>query len=62
MKVTVIEKKPYHLDEYKLYLRDIIIVLQNLDAWIIQLTIAIIFISSKDVKEGSVMHSKSDSK
>ena len=62
MKVIVIEKKTYHLDEYKPCLGDIIIDLENLDTWIIQLTIAINFISSKDAKEGSVIHSKSDSK
>ena len=35
---------------------------QKSDTWKIQLTIAINFISSKDVDEESVMHSKSDNK
>ena len=51
------------LDEYlhkiKPYLRNIIINLQNSDAWKIQLTIAINFISSKDAEEDCVMHSSS---
>ena len=37
---------------------NIIINLQNSDAWKIQLTIAINFISSKDVEEERVMHSR----
>ena len=37
-----------------------IINLQKSDAWKIQLTIAISFISSKDANEERVMHSKSD--
>ena len=41
-------------------MRNIIIDLQNCDAWKIQLTIAINFISSKDSKERCVMHSSSD--
>ena len=41
-------------------LRNIIIDLQNSDTWIIQLTIAINFISSKDAEEERVMHSRSD--
>ena len=40
-------------------MRNIIINLQNSDAWKIQLTIAINFISSKDVAEERVMHSNS---
>ena len=44
----------------KLYIRDIIIDLQNSDTWKIQLTIAITFISSKDVKEERVMHSNKE--
>ena len=43
----------------KPYLRDILIDLQNSDAWEIQLTIAINFISSKDGEEEHVMHSSS---
>ena len=42
-------------------MRDIIINLQKSDASIIHLTIEINFISSKDVNEKRVMHSKSDS-
>ena len=41
-------------------MRDIIINLQKSDASIIHLTIEINFISSKDVDEKRVMHSKSD--
>ena len=40
-------------------MRNLIINLQNSDAWKIQLTIAINFISSKDVAEERVMHSNS---
>ena len=40
-------------------MRDIIIDLQESDTWKIQLTIAINFISSKDVAEKRVMHSHS---
>ena len=50
------------LDKIKLYLRDIIIDLQNSDTRKIQLTIAINFISSNDVDEENIMHSKSDNK
>ena len=49
-----------YLDKTKPYLRDIIINLQKSDRWEIQLTIAINFISSKDVHEERVMYSKSD--
>ena len=41
-------------------MRSIITDLQNSDTWKIQLTIAINFISSKDVEEERVMHSRSD--
>ena len=41
-------------------MRDIIINLQKPEAWKIQLTIAINFISSKDVDEERAMHSKRD--
>ena len=41
-------------------MRDIIINLQKSDTWRIHLTIAINFISSKDVDEERVMYSKSD--
>ena len=48
------------LDEYlnkiKPYLTNIIIDLQSSDAWKIQLTIAINFISSKDGEEERVVH------
>ena len=53
------------LDEYtnkkiEPYLRNIITDLQNSDTWKIRLAIAINFISSKDVEEDRVMHSRSD--
>ena len=52
------------LDEYlnkiKAYLNDILIDFQNYDAWKIQLTIAINFISSKDTEEERVMYSTSN--
>ena len=41
-------------------MRNIIINLQNSDAWKVQLTIAINFISSKDAEEQCVMHSVND--
>ena len=44
----------------KPHLKNIIINLQNSDAWKIQLTIATNFISSKDAEEDRVMHSNSD--
>ena len=43
-------------------MRDIIIDLQESDIWEIQLTMAINFISSKDVDEERLMYTKSDSK
>ena len=49
-----------YLDKIKPYLRDIIINPQKSDTWKIQLTIAINFISSKDVDEECVMHLQSD--
>ena len=49
-----------YLDKIKPYLRNIIISLQKSDTLKIQLTIAINFISSKDVDEERVMHSKSN--
>ena len=49
-----------YLNKIKAYLRDIIINLQKSDTWKKQLTIAINFISSKDVEEEPVMHSKSN--
>ena len=48
-----------YLNKIKLYLRDMIIDLQVSDTPKIQLTIAINLISSKDVAEERVMHSKS---
>ena len=57
------KNKDLTLDKYrnkiKHYLMNIIIDLQNEDAWKIQLTIAVIFISSKDAEEQRVMHSSS---
>ena len=49
-----------YLNKIESYLRNIIIDLQNSDTWKIQLTIAINFISSKDVQEEHVIHSSSD--
>ena len=49
-----------YLDKIKPYLRDIKINLQKSDTWKIQLIIAVNFISSKDIDEKRVMHSKSD--
>ena len=64
MKVIVKKNRNLSLDEYlnKItpYLKNIITDLQNSDTWKFQLTIAINFISSKDVGEERVMHSKSD--
>ena len=48
-----------YLVRIKPYLRDLIINLQKSDTWKIQLTIAINFISSKDIDEERLMHSKS---
>ena len=48
-----------YLNKIETYLRNIIIDLQNSDAWKIQLTIAINFISSKVSAEERVMHSNS---
>ena len=48
-----------YLNKIKSYLMNIIIDLENYDAWIIQLTIAINFISSKDAGEERLMHSSS---
>ena len=47
------------LNKLKPFLRNIINNLQNSDAWKIQLTIAINFISSKGAKEERVIHSSS---
>ena len=58
------EERNLSLDEFlikiKIYLSNIIINLQNSDAWKNQITIAINFISSKDANEEHVMHSASD--
>ena len=54
MKVMAIETKPFKSKN---------IIINNLkksDTWKIQLTIAINFISSKDIDEERVMHSTSD--
>ena len=63
MKVVRIKKNlsvNEYLNKIKPYLRDLIINLQKSDTYKIQLTIAIIFISSKYVEEKRVMHSKSN--
>ena len=65
MKAVVIEIKTKPISkriprEIKPYLRDIIINLQKSHTWKIQLSIAINFISSKDVNEARVLHSMSD--
>ena len=49
-----------YLDKIKPCLRDIIINIQEIDTWKIQLAIAINFISSKDVDKERIMHLKSD--
>ena len=49
-----------YLNEMKPCLRETIINFQKSDTWEIQLTIAINFISSKDVKEEHAVHSKSN--
>ena len=46
--------------QIKPYLKEIINNLEKSDAWKIQLTVAIDFISSKDTDEERVMHSKSN--
>ena len=51
-----------YLNKVKPYLRNILINLQHSDARKIQLTIAINFISSKDVEEERTMHSNSENK
>ena len=60
---NVDKNRSLSLDEYcneiKPYLRNITIDLQNSDAWQIQLTITINFISSKDGEEERLMHSNS---
>ena len=48
-----------YLNKIKPHLRNIIINLQNSNAWKIQLTIATNFISSKDAEEEGAMHSSS---
>ena len=63
MKVVVIEKSlsvTEYFNEIKPYLGYIIINLQKSDMRKILLTISINFISSKDVDEECVMHSKSN--
>ena len=49
-----------YLKKIESYLKNIIIDIRNSDTWKIYLTIATNFISSKDTKEESVMHSSSD--
>ena len=41
-------------------MRDIIIHFQTSDTWKLQLTIAVIFVSSKDAEEERVIHSRSE--
>ena len=55
-------KNPYFriLKDKNPYLRDIIVDLQKSGIWKIQVTMAINFISSKDINEEQIMHSKSD--
>ena len=48
-----------YLNEIKSYLKDMNN-LQKSDAWTVQLKVAINFISSKDIDEERVMHSKSN--
>ena len=50
-----------HLHKINPYLKNIIIDLQNYDAWKIQLTIVINFMSSKDGEEDGLMLWSSDS-
>ena len=57
--VIKIETNPEYPNKIESYLRNIIINFQNSDAWKIQLTIAIEFISSKDIEEARVMPSSS---
>ena len=49
-----------YLNKIESLLRNMIIDLQNSDTWKIQLTVAINFVSPKDVRERRVMHSSSD--
>ena len=49
-----------YIDKIKPYVIDIIINLQKSDKWKIRLTIAINFISSKDIDEERVIHWKSN--
>ena len=49
-----------YLDKIESYLRNIIISLQNLGTWKIQLTIEINIIYSRDTEEERVMHSNKD--
>ena len=69
MKVTLIEIKKKknkrivvkeYLNEIKPYLSDITADLQNSGTWKIQLTITINLVSSENVDEEHVMHSKKD--
>ena len=49
-----------YLNEIKPYLKDIITDFQKSDTWKIQWTIAINFLSSKDLDEEQIMDSKTD--
>lgn len=48
-----------YLDEIKPYLKDVVNNLKKPKTWKIQLTIAFDFVSSKDIDDERVMHSKS---
>ena len=48
-----------YLDEIKPYLKDVVNNLKKPKTWKIQLTIAFDFVSSKDIDDECVMHSKS---
>ena len=58
-RINILSVKEYFC-KMKPNLRDIIINVRKSDTWKIQLTIANNFISSKDVDEERVIHSKSD--
>ena len=54
------KNKDEYLYKIESYLRNMIIICQNSNAWKIQLTIAVNFISSKDIEEKHIMYSSSD--
>ena len=65
MKILLVEKKHCQLknifNKIRPKLKDFINKLKKFDTWIIQLTTAVKFMSSKDNDEERVMHSKSHS-